>query len=55
MSVYAHRAEGIAGFEVREGGNGVGRAIGVGGADEDGNGVRGGNEDVNDDGDGDGV
>ena len=55
VSVYAHRAEGITGFEGLEGRKRVGGAIGVGGADRDGNGVSGGNGDVNVDGDEDGA
>ena len=53
--VYAHRAEGITGFEGLEGRKRVGGAIGVGGADGDGNGVRSGNGGVNVDGDEDGA
>ena len=36
VSVYAHRTKGVTGFKGREGGNGVGGAIGVGGGDGDG-------------------
>ena len=50
-SVYAHRTEGVIGSEGREGTNGVGCGIGVGGGNRDGNGVGGVNGDVNGDGD----
>ena len=50
MSIHAHRTDGVTGFEVCEGSNGVGGGIGVGGGNGDGNGdgnwVGGGNGDV---------
>ena len=55
VSVNAHRAEGLTGFEGLEGAIGVGDAIGVGGENEDGNGVGVENGDGNRDGDGNGA
>ena len=49
VPIHAHRIEGVTGSEGREGSNGVGSGIGIGGGNGDGDGVRGGN------GDGDGA
>ena len=46
VSVHAHRTEGVTESEGREGANGDGGRIGVGGGNGDGNGVGGGNGDV---------
>ena len=54
-SVHANRPEGVTGSEGREGANGVKGRIVVGAGSRDGNGVAGGNEDVNGHGDGDGT
>ena len=57
MSVHAHRTEWVIGRERREGANGAGASIGVGGGNGDGHGVGNGvgNGDMNGDGDGDGA
>ena len=50
-SVYAHRTEGVAGSERREGAHSVGGKIRIEGGNGDGNGVGGENGNVNGDGD----